>query len=219
MSGFDEKPSVPSNGNNTRRTWDEYFYEMAKLVSSRSRDDCPVGAVVVGEDQVVIATGYNGLPRRVADLEDRLQKEEKLCWTVHAESNAICNAARVGASTKGSTIYVTKFPCATCSGALAQSGVLRLVTHDKYMWKNDPTGDDGRRSLRILMEAGIEIHAPNIEIGEISRRSIRNGAKNNGTSSKRNRKGRQIASAVRRNLLTAKRTRGRTTSLSERVEG
>jgi dCMP deaminase len=130
MNGLNKTPSARGNGNATRQSWDEYFYQMAELVSSRSRDDCPVGAVIVGEDHVVVATGYNGLPRRVADLEDRLQKEEKLCWTVHAETNAICNAARVGASTKGSTVYVTKFPCAACSGVLAQSGILRLVTHD-----------------------------------------------------------------------------------------
>lgn len=158
-----------SNGNTraTRKSWDEYFYEMAKLVATRSRDDCPVGAVVVGEDRVVISTGYNGLPRRVSDLEERLEKVEKLRWTVHAETNAICNAARVGTSTKDCTIYVTKFPCSMCSGLLVQAGIRRLVTLDTSFWKNDPNGDPGERSLRVLMEAGVEIHAPNINIGEI----------------------------------------------------
>ncbi|MDH4079079.1 MAG: dCMP deaminase family protein [Nitrospira sp.] len=159
-----------SSGNtkSTRQSWDEYFYEMAKLVATRSRDDCPVGAVVVGEDQVVIATGYNGLARRVSDLEERIDtKPEKLRWTVHAEANAICNAARVGTSTKDGTIYVTKFPCSMCSGLLVQAGIRRLVTHDTAFWGHDPNGDDGQRSLRMLMEAGVEIHAPNINIGEI----------------------------------------------------
>ena len=155
------------NTNTTRITWDEYFYKMAELVASRSRDDCQVGAVVVGEDHVVIATGYNGLPRRVSDLEERLEKSEKLRWTVHAEANAICNAARVGATIKDSTIYVTKFPCSMCSGLLVQAGIRRLVTFDTKLWKNDPNGDTGERSLRILMEAGVEVHAPNITIGEI----------------------------------------------------
>jgi len=164
-----------NNSGATRRSWDQYFYDMAELASSRSRDDCPVGAVIVGEDNVVISTGYNGLPRRVADLEDRLEKDEKLCWTVHAETNAICNAARVGTSTKDCTIYVTKFPCAACSGVLVQSGIRKLVTYDKFMWKNDPTGDNGSRSLRILMEAGTSIHAPNINIGEILSQASGNG--------------------------------------------
>ncbi len=158
-----------SNGNTrtTRKSWDKYFYEMAELVASRSRDDCRVGAVVIGEDQIVISTGYNGLPRRVSDLEERLEKSEKLRWTVHAETNAICNAARVGTSTKDCTVYVTKFPCSMCSGLLVQAGIRRLVTFDTGFWENDPNGDDGRRSLRVLMEAGIAILAPKINIGEI----------------------------------------------------
>lgn len=159
-----------SNGNTkaTRKSWDEYFYEMAELVSTRSRDDCPVGVVIVGMDHVVIATGYNGLARRVSDLEERIDtKPEKLRWTVHAEANAICNAARVGTATKDGTVYVTKFPCSMCSGLLVQAGIRRLVTFDTTFWKNDPNGDDGRRSLRILMETGVEIHAPEINIGEI----------------------------------------------------
>lgn len=156
------KPKTP------RQSWDEYFYDMAELVKTRSRDECQVGAVVVGEDHVVIATGYNGLPRRVSDLEERIDpKPEKLRWTVHAEANAICNAARVGTTIKHGTVYVTKFPCSICSGLLVQAGIRRLVTHDTKFWKRDPTRDNGRRSLRILMEAGVEIHAPNIKIGEI----------------------------------------------------
>lgn len=155
------------NTKTTRKSWDEYFYEMAELVATRSRDDCTVGVVVVGEDRIVISTGYNGLPRRVSDLEERLDKAEKLRWTVHAEANAICNAARVGTSTKDCTIYVTKFPCSTCSGLLVQAGIRRLFTLDRSFWKNDPNGDTGERSLRILMEAGVEVHAPNINIGEI----------------------------------------------------
>ena len=151
----------------TRESWDEYFYAMAELVKTRSRDESKVGAVVVGEDHVLIATGYNGLPRHVSDLEKRLAKKEKLRWTVHAETNAICNAVRVGTSTKGGTIYVTKFPCSMCSGLLVQAGVRRLVTSGRAFWKNDPNRDDGRRSLRMLMEAGVEIHAPDIKIGEI----------------------------------------------------
>jgi dCMP deaminase len=162
-----KKPNV--NTKAPQQSWDEYFYDMAKLVATRSRDDRQVGAVIVGEDQVVISTGYNGLPRRVSDLGNRLEKKEKLCWTVHAETNATCNAARVGTATKGCTVYVTLFPCSTCAGLLVQAGIRRIFTLGKYMWKNDPNGDDGQRSLRILMEAGVEIHAPNISIGELIR--------------------------------------------------
>lgn len=159
--------SNKSNGH--RRDWDEYFLEMSDLVSSRSRDDCQVGAVIVGDDHEVLATGYNGIPRRVADIGDRITKEdgEKYKWTVHAEANAICNAARVGVPIKGGTVYVTKFPCSHCAGELVQAGIRRLVTHDTKFWRNDPSKDDGSSSLRILMEAGVEIHAPHIPIGEL----------------------------------------------------
>lgn len=151
-----------------RQSWDEYFTEMCALVASRSRDDCPVGVVIVGEEQVVLATGYNGLPRKVSDLEFRFgDAEEKLRWVVHAEANAICNAARVGVSLLNSTLYVNKFPCAACAGAIVQAGVQRLVTEDDHMWRKNPTGDRGSRALRILMEAGVEIHAPYMKIGEV----------------------------------------------------
>jgi dCMP deaminase len=61
----------------TRSTWEEYFCEMALLVASRSRDESQVGSVIVGEDNEVISTGYNGLPREVADLQERLEQKEK----------------------------------------------------------------------------------------------------------------------------------------------
>lgn len=158
-----------------RKDWDEYFLEMAELVSSRSRDSHhPVGAVAVGEDNVVVATGYNGLPRRVADLDIRLTKEdgEKYKWIAHAETNTVCNAARVGVKIKGATLYVTTFPCSRCAGEIVQAGIRRVVTLCSEMWKNDTSKDDGRVSLRIMMEAGVEIHAPNINIGELDDKSL-----------------------------------------------
>jgi dCMP deaminase len=86
---------------------------------------------------------------------------------VHAEANAIFNAARRGIQTKGAKIYTTKFPCASCAGAIVQAGIRAVITRDTEIWKKDPTGDDGRRSLRILIEAGVAVHAPEIEIGEL----------------------------------------------------
>jgi len=161
-------PIVNNPANDSRKSWDDYFLEMAKLVSTRSRDDSKVGAVIVGDEQVVLATGYNGLPRKVIDLEIRFKgKEEKLKWTVHAESNAICNAARIGTSLLNSTIFVNKFPCSDCAGHIVQAGVKRVVTEDDHMWAHNPNGDDGRRALRILIEAGVEIHAANMDFGEI----------------------------------------------------
>jgi dCMP deaminase len=147
---------------NGRPEWDEYFIKMAELVSARSKDPkCQVGAVIVGEEKVVLATGYNGPARGVLDLQERLnERDEKLRWMCHAEVNAIFNAARVGTALKGGTIYVTKFPCAACANAIVQVGLVRLYTLDDETWKNDPSGDDGTRSLRILNEGRVNLHAP-----------------------------------------------------------
>jgi dCMP deaminase len=145
-----------------RESWDEYFYSIAEKVSSRSRDDSKVGVVLVNNENIIVSTGYNGLPRHVSDDKTRIDdREEKLRWTVHAESNAICNAARTGVSTRGCIAYVTKFPCSRCAGELVQAGITRLVTFGK-MWKNDNSGDDGRRSWTILSESGVAVYAPKI---------------------------------------------------------
>lgn len=151
-----------------RESWDEHFYRMAELISERSKDKRKVGAVIVGQENIVLSTGYNGLPRGVEDYPERLSDDEKLKWTVHAERNAIYNAARVGTAINGGTIYTTLFPCSTCAGAIVQAGIRRVVTFSKRgMWKKDPCGDDGRRALRILMEAGVAVLAPYIDIGEL----------------------------------------------------
>jgi dCMP deaminase len=119
--------------------WDEYFLAIAQVVKLKSKDPrCPVDAVIVSPDNLVLATGYNGLARCVADDETLLEHvPEKLRWICHAEENAILNAARTGASTRGSTIYVTKFPCFNCCNAIVQAGITRIYTHDHKYWDDD----------------------------------------------------------------------------------
>lgn len=140
-----------------RRTWNEYFIEMARLVASRSRDPgTQVGAVLVTADHVIVSTGYNGFPRGVTDLDPAryADRDEKLLWTCHAEENAIFNAARVGATTRGTTLFTTPlFPCVRCARAVVQAGVLRVVAAGRP-WP-DPAGDDGRRALAVLREGGV----------------------------------------------------------------
>ena len=153
---------------NDRPSWDEYFMDMAELAKTRSRDPkCQVGAVIVREednDNIVLATGYNGLARGVLDLAPRIlgDRSEKLCWMCHAETNAIYNAARLGVATlKGATMYVTKFPCMMCANAIIQVGLKRIYTLDTEPWQNDPLDDDGKRTKRVLSEAGIKVVTPN----------------------------------------------------------
>jgi len=177
----DQKPKQP------RQKWDDYFYDIAKKVALRSHDDSKVGAVLVREldnEHIIIATGYNGFPRNVIDDPSRFGDKEKLCWTVHAEINTLCNAARVGVSTNRTTIYVTKFPCSQCAGALIQFGIRRVYTLGKA-WEKDPNGDKGERSFRMLAEAGVITYAPKIEMKlileeERVKSADTNGAKSNG---------------------------------------
>src|SRR5664279_4927500 len=92
----------------TELDWDEYFMQLARTVSAKSKDpNCKVGAVLVSQDHLVVATGFNGLARTLGDDEELLQKKiDKLDWVVHAEHNAILNAARSGVRTLGCTVYV-----------------------------------------------------------------------------------------------------------------
>jgi dCMP deaminase len=147
-----------------RPSWDAYFYRMAEVAKTRSKDpNSKVGAVIVSAERVVLATGYNGPARGVMDRSDGIEgdKAEKLRWMCHAEANAVFNATRSGTVLIGSTMYVTKFPCVACAGAIVQAGLRRVYTEGDF-WRNDPNGDDGSRAYTVLAEAGIQIHAPNL---------------------------------------------------------
>jgi len=81
----------------------------------------------------------------------------KIC---HAEANAIFNVARTGVSTKGATIFVTKFPCFGCCNAIVQAGIRRIYTHDHRYWDDDPADKDHSRKEALLKQARIHIDAP-----------------------------------------------------------
>jgi len=140
-----------------RPSWDEYFMEMVQVVARRST--ClrrQVGALLV-RDKQILSTGYNGAPtglphcREVGCLRDQLGipagERQELCRGVHAEQNAIIQAALHGVSTAGATLYCTTEPCIVCSKMLINAGVKRIV----YL---EPYPDQLARALR--REAGIE---------------------------------------------------------------
>ena len=108
--------------------WDYRFVRIAFEVASWSKDPgTKVGAVLV-RDRRILATGYNGFPQLIEDGPERYSNRElKLAYTVHAEVNSILNAARNGAKTYGSTLYVTFPPCVSCSTSVIQAGVSRVV--------------------------------------------------------------------------------------------
>ena len=118
--------------------WDEYFMGIAMLAARRSKDpNTQVGACIVSDDNIIISTGYNGMPKGCSDDEfpwDRKGENEaatKYPYVVHAELNAILNAS--GRDLRGSRIYVALFPCNECAKAIIQSGIKEVMyLSDKY---------------------------------------------------------------------------------------
>ena len=108
-----------------------------------------------------LASGWNGLPRRVADLPERYNKPLKDFYVVHAEANLVASAARLGISLQGSSVLITELhPCANCAGILAQAGVLAVYYPSapgsgktvKQEWL-----DNFKHARVIFEEAGIQL--------------------------------------------------------------
>ena len=121
-----------------RPSWDEYFMQMAELTAQRST--ClrrQVGAIIVKEKHI-IATGYNGAPKGLPHCEElggclreKLEipsgERHELCRALHAEQNAIIQAATLGQSIEGATIYITHQPCIICAKMIINAGISRIV--------------------------------------------------------------------------------------------
>lgn len=142
----------------TRPAWDEYFMEMAEVV--RKRSTClrrGVGAVIVLDNRIM-ATGYNGVPVGIehCDVRGCLREElnvpsgerHELCRGLHAEQNAIIQAAYLGQSIAGGTLYCTTQPCVICAKMLINAGIRRIVIREAYP---DELSD------QMLKEAGIRV--------------------------------------------------------------
>ena len=126
-----------------RPDWDHYFMQMAELTAQRST--ClrrHVGAVIV-KDKHIIATGYNGAPRGIAHCDEKggclreklgvpSGERHELCRALHAEQNAIIQAATLGQSIEGATIYITNQPCVICAKMIINAGIERIVVQDGY---------------------------------------------------------------------------------------
>ena len=135
-------------------SWDEYFMGIAMLTARRSKDpNTQVGACIVSPENIIMSTGYNGMPKGCSDDEfpwNREGEDTKYPYVVHAELNAILNAS--GRDLRGSRIYVALFPCNECAKAIIQSGVKEVVyLSDKY--NGTPSMNASRR---MLSAAGIK---------------------------------------------------------------
>lgn len=140
---------------NKLKHWDKRFLDLAKLVSSWSKDpSSKVGAVIVDEKNRVVSLGFNGLPMGVEDTDERLNNRElKYDLIVHAEQNAILCSPQ---SVAGCRIYVYPYlPCSRCAGAIIQSGIKEVVVEDLPIperWVKN-----FNLAKEILREAGINV--------------------------------------------------------------
>ncbi len=134
-----------------RPSWDEYFMATATLIASRSNcERLNVGCVIVtgGERRNrLVAAGYNGWLPGTPHVS-RVRDNHEMA-TVHAEQNAVADAARRGSSVEGCTVYVTHFPCINCAKILAAAGIAEIKYHTDYA--NDPF------VASILGDAGVRI--------------------------------------------------------------
>ena len=145
-----------------RPDWDEYFMMMADVVKRRA--DCTrrkVGSLIV-RDFRIISTGYNGTPHKIKNCSEGgclrcLRRDrgeikgyeyEESCICIHAEQNAIIQAAYHGSSTKGATLYSTTNPCSSCAKILANAGIIRVVCKMEH---HDKEG------VELLRKAGIKV--------------------------------------------------------------
>ena len=142
----------------TRPSWDEYFLEIARIVSKRST--ClrrKVGAVIV-KNRRILATGYNGTPSgirhcaQVGCLRAKLKipsgERHELCRGLHAEQNTLLQAALYGISLRDSSLYITNQPCIICAKMIINAGIKELVISGNY---------PDKMAREFLDEAGIKI--------------------------------------------------------------
>lgn len=140
-----------------RPSWDQYFMEIAHLVKTRST--CmrrQVGAVVV-KDKRILSTGYNGAPTNckhctdIGCLREQMHipsgERHELCRALHAEQNAIAQAAQYGISMQGAKIYVTHQPCSLCAKLMINAGITEIIFEGEY---------PDKLAIQLLSEAGIK---------------------------------------------------------------
>jgi dCMP deaminase len=134
-----------------RPDWDTYFMKIAEDVAARSTcDRALVGAVLV-KDKRIISTGYNGSPRGLDHCDDvgHLIVDGHCVRTVHAEGNAIIQAALHGLATQDAACYVTHFPCLNCTKQLINAGIRRVVYRASYRMDEI--------ALEMFHQAGVEL--------------------------------------------------------------
>jgi len=153
--------------NYKRPSWDDYFLAISKVVATRSTCDRGRAGAVIVKDRQILTTGYAGSPIGLPHCDDVGHKLKKMIHengeesihcvrTVHAEQNAICQAAKLGIALNGATLYCKMTPCITCAKLIINCGIKRVVCEKRY--------HADKETLELFEQAGIELKIYNQEI-------------------------------------------------------
>lgn len=143
-----------------RPSWDEYFMEVCRAIAKRATCDRGKSGCVIAKENQILATGYVGSPSGLPHCDEAGHELKKVLHddgsvsmhcvrTVHAEQNAICQAARRGVAIDGATVYCKMTPCRTCAMMLINCGIKRIVCEKKY--------HAGAESEQLFRTAGIPL--------------------------------------------------------------
>jgi len=160
-----------------RPSWDEYFIQLADTVAKRATCDRGRSGCVITKDKQILVTGYVGSPRGLAHCDEvghmfkQMMHEDgsitqHCVRTVHAEQNAISQAARRGIALEGATLYCRMTPCRTCAMLIINCGIVRVVCEKKY--------HAGAESEAMFDQVGIELEYMSQEVQQYSGQKIEN---------------------------------------------
>lgn len=150
-----------------RPTWDEYFMEVANTIAKRATCDRGRSGCVIARNKQILVTGYVGSPISLPHCDDVghllksiTHEDGKITHhcvrTVHAEQNAICQAARLGIALEGATLYCRMTPCRTCAMLIINCGIRRVVCEYRY--------HDAGESEQMFKDAGIQLDYDNYQV-------------------------------------------------------
>ena len=157
-----------------RPSWDEYFMEIAHTVSKRATCDRGRSGCVIVKDKQILVSGYVGSPNGLPHCDDVGHQMKKMLHedgsisehcvrTVHAEQNAICQAAKRGIALEGSTLYCRMTPCRICAMLIINCGIKRVVCEKKY--------HAGQESEEMFQQAGVQLEYFSEEILKYEKQS------------------------------------------------
>ena len=146
------------------KSWEQTYFDMIEALRGKSKDpSSQFASLIVGTNHEIRSTGFNGFPRGVKDSPERYANREiKYKLVVHAEQNAILNAARVGIPLDGCILYVDSYPCSNCAKSIIQAGIVEVVLNGDSVIHNDEGfksrwKDEIDTALGMFEEAGVKI--------------------------------------------------------------